>query len=602
MASARGPSSCHSQAYVISLQKSSSLLTFTGPGPSTSNDPFTAKRLGGNVDQGINWLTQCLAEHPACVPKLDIKEPPRRLIFVGSGDVDAVPRLVETTTYHKDLRYMTLSHCWGKQPIFTLTTDNYATMLQRIPLSHLQQVFRDAISMTQKAEIDYLWIDSLCIIQDSVEDWKHESMNMGMVYSGAVCNIAATGFPDGSNGLFIEAEAPLNEPVEIQLNADVTAHDGECFRKGDYRLVDFLSWSNDVDNAPLNKRGWVVQERFLSPRIMHFGAKQLYWECRTLEASEAFPHGLPQEVFTGKVKKSVHMDPRRPKSVESVDRWDFNKWANAVTAYSRSRLTFDSDKMIAIAGLAKSLQHPFLGSYLGGMWSNFLLSHLTWSAVPFELRPRPDKYRCPSWSWASIDTGVNIPLVPVGQNLRRHFIASVCETQTTPLDLDHFGTLRGGWIRILCPMLCIRLVELEEPTVLTIPSADAIPITFSTISIQMDVQDDHSDEYAKAITTPMAVKVVNFADNPTPRPLEDVCDYLTPIEKREGDISAVTGVRLKGLVLRATTQHRGEFQRIGMFDSESLDVIELLQKSSQNLPTGLYENRADDGRYQISVI
>src|SRR5271163_3570763 len=152
MASARGSSPCHSRACVISPQISSFLLTFAGPGPSTSSDPFTTKRFGGNVDQGINWLTQCLAEHPACVPKPDTKEPPRRLIFVGSGDVDAVPRLVETTTCHKDLRYMTLSHCWGKQPIITLKTDNYATMLQRIPLSHLQQVFRDAISMTQKAE------------------------------------------------------------------------------------------------------------------------------------------------------------------------------------------------------------------------------------------------------------------------------------------------------------------------------------------------------------------------------------------------------------------------------------------------------------------
>jgi hypothetical protein len=497
---------------------------------------------------------------------------------------------------------MTLSHCWGKQPIFTLTTDNYATMLQRIPHSRLQQAFRDAISVTQRAKIDYLWIDSLCIIQDSVEDWQHESMNMGMVYSGAVCNIAATGFPDGSNGLFIGRGAALSEPIEVQLNADVTTHEGECFRKGDYHLVDFSSWSNGVDNAPLNKRGWVVQERFLSPRIMHFGAKQLYWECRTLEASEAFPKGLPREVFTGKVKKSVHMDPRRPKSVESVDQWDFNRWANAVTAYSRSRLTFDSDKMIAIAGLAKSLQHPFLGSYLGGMWSNFILSHLTWSTVPVELQPRPDTYRCPSWSWASVDTEVNMPLVPAGKNLRRTFIASVCETQTTPSDFDHYGTLRGGWIRVLCPLLCIRLVELEKPGILTIPSADAIPITFSTISIQMDVQDNHSDEYAKAITTPMAVKVVNFADDPTPCHLEDIYDYLIPIEKREGDISAATGVRLQGLVLRATTQHRGEFQRIGMFDSKSPDVIKLLQNSSQNLPAGLYEKKADDWRYHICVI
>ena len=557
---------------------------------------------GGSVDQGIKWLTECLTRHSACVPIAGPRKHPRRLIFVGSDKDEASPRLLETNSYHKDLRYMTLSHCWGQQPIFRLTTDNYAALLQRIPMSHLQQVFRDAISLTRKAGIDYLWIDSLCIIQDSAVDWKQESMNMGNVYSEAVCNIAATGFSDGSNGLFVATDRALIEPIRLRLDADITAYDGECFRKGDYHLIDLFSWMSGVEHSPLNKRGWVVQERFLSPRIIHFGAKQLFWECRTLEASEAFPEGLPRDMYTSKVKKSVHTDHRHPEKVENAHRTDFNRWANAVTAYSRSRLTFDTDKMIAIAGLAKSLQHPFLGSYLGGMWRHFLLSHLTWSTVPFELRPRSSTYHCPSWSWASVDTGVDMPLLPAGRNLRRYFLTSVCETQTTPLDSDHFGTLCGGWIRILCPLLCVKLIEVEGSATRTTPPADVIPITFWTLSIQMDVQDDHSDEYAKAITTSMAIKVTNSADDASASSLDDIYDYLMPVEKRDGDTSAVGGVRLKGLLLRPTMKRRGEFQRIGMFDSMSSEAVELLQKSSQTLSAGLYEKKAADGRYQICLV
>jgi hypothetical protein len=186
-------------------------------------------------------------------------------------------------------------------------------------------------------------------------------MNMGVIYSGAVCNIAATGFTDGFKGLFVQRDAALAAPIHIHLDADITACDGELFAKGDYHLLGLSSWVNDIEHAPLNKQGWVVQERFLSPRIMHFGSTQSFWECRTLEASEAFPEGLPREVFASKVKKSIHIDHRKPQKIGDSNRWDINRWSTAVMEYSRSRLTFKSDKMIVIAGLAKSLQHPFHG-------------------------------------------------------------------------------------------------------------------------------------------------------------------------------------------------------------------------------------------------
>jgi hypothetical protein len=599
---ARGQHSWHSPMDLRLLHSFSVWSTDKEPINPPDGDKLMTNYTAGGVDRGVNWLRECLARHPACVPTRGIKRLPRRLLFVGNDNADTTPRLVETTSSQPDLRYMTLSHSWGTQRIFQLTTDNYAALLLQIPVSHLQQVFRDAISVTRKAAVEYLWIDSLCIIQDSVEDWRHESMNMGMIYSGAVCNIAATGFTDGLNGLFVKRDATLAMPIHVHLNADITACDGAIFAQGDYHLVDSFLWVDGVEHAPLNKRGWVVQERFLSPRVMHFGSRQSFWECRTLEASEAFPEGLPREVFTSKVKKSIHIDHRKPEKIGDSNRWNVNRWPTAVMAYSRSKLTFKSDKMIAIAGLAKSLQHPFMGSYLGGMWSNFLLSHLTWSTVPFELGRRPSAYRCPSWSWASVDTGVDMPLVPSGLDLRRLFLASVCEAEITPLDSDRFGTLRAGWIRVLCPLLCVKLIQGENTATETSPTAEAIHISFTTLSIQMDVQDDHSDEFTEALTVSKALKVINFRDDGFTSSPEGVHDFLIAIEKRTGDTSSITGLRLKGLLVRPTLRRRGEFERVGMFNSESLEAIELLEKSSQTLPASVYEKKGLDGRYQICLV
>jgi hypothetical protein len=211
-------------------------------------------------------------------------------------------------------------------------------------------------------------------------------------------------------------------------------------------------------------------------------------------------------------------------------------------------------------------------------------------------------YRCPSWSWASVDTEIDMPLVPSGPDLRRLFLASLCEAATTPLDSDHFGTLRAGWIRVLCPLLCVKLILVENPASETTPTAEAIPIGFTTLSIQMDVRDDHSDEYTEAITISKALKVINFSDDGSTSLPEGVYDYLISIEKRTGDNTSITGLRLKGLVIRPTLRRAGEFERIGMFSSESPEAIELLEKLPQTLPASLYERKGSDGRYQICLV
>jgi len=124
---------------------------------------------------------------------------------------------------------------------------------------------------------------------------------MGSIYHHSILNIAATGFPDGENGLFVSRDASLLVPIAVRLDDDqyllTNIETGSNNRqletsKGNYYLVDTNTWKDSVDEAPLCKRGWVTQERALSVRTLHFGKQQLLWECMCNNASEVFPEGL----------------------------------------------------------------------------------------------------------------------------------------------------------------------------------------------------------------------------------------------------------------------------------------------------------------------
>jgi hypothetical protein len=163
-------------------------------------------------------------------------------------------------------RYITLSHCWGD--VYPLCTErnNIEKHLQGIKYDDLQQTFKDAVDVTRALGVDYLWIDSLCIIQDD-DDWRKEAENMEKVFASAYCTIAATCAENSEKGFL---KRPSQQYIKLENNSGgaslgVYIADGGSFR--------------DVGNGLLNKRGWTFQERALSSRTIHFTTKEVYWEC-----------------------------------------------------------------------------------------------------------------------------------------------------------------------------------------------------------------------------------------------------------------------------------------------------------------------------------
>jgi hypothetical protein len=177
--------------------------------------------------------------------------------------------------------YAAVSHCWGGiENVKQLREANLVSMIHEIDPNELSWTFRDAITVTRRIGLQYLWIDSLCIIQDSIEDWTRESSKMREVHKNCLVNISATAAPDGDSGRFWTRNPARARTCRVIIER---AAKGKMIAKSrTFDLVSRQLWADSIYKAPLNRRGWVVQEQFLAPRIIHFSRYQVFWECQQL--------------------------------------------------------------------------------------------------------------------------------------------------------------------------------------------------------------------------------------------------------------------------------------------------------------------------------
>jgi len=349
------------------------------------------------------WVQKCLKHHKECCKaQLLTTQWPTRILEVGPKEGI---RLVVTSDLIQKPEYLTLSHCWGGASISKLVSGNISLFQENIQLDSLPKTFRDAILITRRLGYDYLWIDSLCIIQDSTEDWSRESSIMGMIYQRSVCTIAALAAQNSHQGCFTKRNPLYYRHCRVLGDS----------AKGVYVLGTTTPkmWVTGGYGSPckLNQRGWVVQERLLSPRTLHFGPKSIGWECIECEATETEPDE--------EASLSMLADSLRPKTTFAflgqsiskntpVNSGEFvafrNAWWTIVSTYTGCDLTFGHDKLVAIAGIIRVIESRTGLTSIAGHWKEFLLQDMLWKAVVSAKRAQD--YRAPSWSWASIDKHV----------------------------------------------------------------------------------------------------------------------------------------------------------------------------------------------------
>ncbi|PVH88185.1 HET-domain-containing protein, partial [Cadophora sp. DSE1049] len=236
---------------------------------------------------------------------------------------------------------MSLSHCWGLEQIITTTTNTLQERKVGIKLSDLSKTFRHAVEITRGLGIRYLWIDSLCIIQDDMKDWEVESAKMADVYMNSQLNIAATHSSSGKGGCFAERWSLDNEELEYKIyvrNALHVAHD---------HFTRSMDYTNTMELAsPLLSRAWVFQERLLSVRTLHFHAEELIWECGSGISCEC----SRLEDYQGATESQV-----------------LDIWLELVREYCSLKLTKQIDRLTALSGLASRVATRLSGEYLAGL-------------------------------------------------------------------------------------------------------------------------------------------------------------------------------------------------------------------------------------------
>ncbi|KAH8645956.1 heterokaryon incompatibility protein-domain-containing protein, partial [Tricladium varicosporioides] len=374
------------------------------------------------------WLRACNDNHTICQRRPPQDYFPTRVLDVGfAKDSNAIRLFIPQARSSSPFEpYITLSHQWGASektsPI--LKRNNLTHLCQSIDISTLPRVFRDAIALTKLFGIRYLWIDRLCIIQDSDEDWSHEAQLMQKVYASSYCSIAASDADDPSKGCFFDRCPEVVTPWKRMIK---DGEDSDEDRKGD-----------EYSSTSLYGRGWVLQESILAPRILHCSNRQLYWECPSNVCCETFPTGLLEQFWVmddlfqmrrllaapAAGYARLHHGPKSPQTGGSSDHSEeetadapmplsHQTWLCTVEIYTRCQLTYPKDKLIAISGIA-GVFHPSLGTYCLGLWKDHLSMGLLWSlAEPpslmttLRLATGPKRhnrpYRAPSWSWASVD-------------------------------------------------------------------------------------------------------------------------------------------------------------------------------------------------------
>jgi len=396
----------------------------------------------------LGWLNTCITEHASCIASATAPILPKRIIDVLPEDEQTHARLILPVT-NTTARFVALSHCWGSQEKNTgmvrLTSENQTTWQQNgIDVHSLPLNFRDAITVTRRLGIRYLWIDALCILQDSTADWVAAASKMADIFGTATLVLSATSAKHCDEGILqprLSTCSPLLGPSK------------NWFLARPRRT--FTTLELEINAGHLNSRGWAVQERMMAQRVLHYTPAGMIWECNAhlhsellgvkaeenkklipnlvaaarrrnrqddqsdpvpipkATSSRFWPYPLPQRPANKKKKGGRLIKAGASTNSQGDTGTDagvfLGEWFNCVTLCSSKDFTFPSDKLAAVAGLAAIFQDslPHAGEYLAGVWSGYMATCLGWAKrvqYPSKLPSLSNQAFCaPSWSWAAGD-------------------------------------------------------------------------------------------------------------------------------------------------------------------------------------------------------
>jgi Heterokaryon incompatibility protein (HET) len=494
------------------------------------------------------WVQQCSNSHKACRREVVPPSLPTRVLDVGS-DIDGIDsgiRLIETNGHAAE--YIALSHCWGQRQLIVTSSKNYEDRQKQIHYGQLSKTFRDAVEVCRKLSIPYLWIDSLCIVQDDKADWERESSKMGAIYENAYVVIAADSATDGDKGCLTLRPPSVEIPCGPAFGGDAPA---SIFARPSFSHVDLTVAVADRDSRnPLDTRAWALQEWLLPVRVLHFTEQEIIWDCKTELDCECSRARTYQKKLRNAAEPNLRQSLTRCLEVRSTLAYgDLSElirlWLFIIEEYSMRELTVLTDQLPAISGLAHRFNDADsrLGRYVAGLWTCDFILQLLWARYPGDdpLCPRPSEFVAPTWSWASISE----PVTWYEEDNRKYLspvtrkavaVASLEDVQCQPSGLDPFGRLSSGYVLLAAPAIYASLPTAQDLTY------GQCMLRFQEHEEMFTIDVDISAELAEELPV-VCIKIA------------EVCDAES--ECMEG---------CKSIILKHSTTAPGFYERIGMDD------------------------------------
>ena len=421
--------------------------------------PIHGPRLSeNNLEKMRHWIKNCDESHDRCFPKmkdLDYDSAlevtaflPTRMIEVGDTANGIHPRLIITSEMQKDrpkklaMKYMALSYCWGREgEMLTTTQQTLPSRTENIMFDTMPRAFQDALIISQALSIPYLWIDSLCILQDDARDWQIESSRMADIFSNAYLTVVAA-VGSSCHDSFLDP-APLGPtctiPLTLNLGRRVEGQFSLRFRtrRG---TSDKMA---DIIRSKWISRGWTFQEERLAQRVLIFGETKFFLDCKTYEQSQ----DTERREIRPNWATSVGGDDSgaQRKGTETTIHW--GSWRAICKHYSFRELTYPEDKLPAISGMAHRIFNNVQSEYLAGLWRDNLMHDLFWKTET--IASKPERYRAPSWSWASLDGKISWPSSRVFDScVQCTSYCTILDAHTTHVGLDPYGAVKDAFLKV----------------------------------------------------------------------------------------------------------------------------------------------------------
>jgi len=435
------------------------------------------------------------------------------------------------------------------------TKSNWTKLALNISFNALPPLFQDAVIITRQLGLRYIWIDSLCIIQDSLRDWETESSKMGSIYQNSYITISATNSGDGGARCLAERRKPVKIPYQNTSKKELALRARKVL---DHHPKDNPDGGPARPIGPLSHRAWALQEVVLSTRVLHYTATELLFECKTSYRCECLPEQRAYPTTPSLIPRAV-----ASRNIHAV--WD--AWQCIVEKYSARNLTVPGDKLPAISGIASKIREATHSDYMAGLWKGNLASDLLWSASSlaptYTNRFALESWRAPSFSWASLDTAVTY--TQLDDEERETFTPTVTLSSASvlPKGMNPLGTLSEGSITVRGPTTMATLYSEQHKKswmyTLLIKGTSTISIIpdCSLIDTRFKVEDGEEKETARRAQLGETLR--NFS-----------VSVLCLSAARYDNLIA-------GLVLGMSETRPGSWERVGTFAAGT----EAMQKSEE---------------------